>query len=83
MLQEIRQRYYYPSMAKYGKKWVEGWEQCAKDKRVPNATITPEILTLPEWDLGPEDAMLPKNQEPWTDNFGKIRPHPPCGTEGH
>ena len=57
MLQEIRQRYYYPSMAKHVKKWVEGCEQCARDKRVPNATITPELLDLPEWDLGPEDAM--------------------------
>ena len=57
MLQEIRQRYYYPIMAKHVKKWVEVCEQCARDKRVPNATITPEILNLPEWDLGPEDAM--------------------------
>ena len=57
MLQEIRQRYYYPSMAKLVKKWVEGCEQCARDKRVPNATITPELLNLPEWDLGPEDTM--------------------------
>ena len=57
MLQEIRQRYYYPSMAKHVKKWVEGCEECATDKRVPNATITPELLNLPEWDLGPEDAM--------------------------
>ena len=56
MLQEIQQRYYYPSMAKL-KKWVEGCEQCARDKRVPNAIITPELLNLPEWDLGPEDAM--------------------------
>ena len=57
MLQKIRQRYYYPSMAKLVKKWVEGCEQCARDKQVPNATITPELLNLPEWDLGPEDAM--------------------------
>ena len=57
MLQEIRQRYYYPNMAKHVKKWVEGCEECAKDKRVPNATITPELVNLPEWDLGPEDAM--------------------------
>ena len=33
MLQEIRQRYYYPNMAKYVKKWVEGCEQCVGDKR--------------------------------------------------
>ena len=57
MLQEIQQRYYYPSMAKHVKKWVEGCEECARDKRVPNATNTPELLNLPEWDLGPGDAM--------------------------
>ena len=44
-------------MAKHVKRWVEGCEQCARDKRVPNATITPELLNLPEMDLGPEDAM--------------------------
>ena len=57
MLQEIRQKYYYPGIAKYVKKWVEGCETCAKDKRAPNKVITPELLNLPEWDLGPEDAM--------------------------
>ena len=57
MLQEILQKYYYPGIAKYVKKWVEGCETCARDKRVPNNTITPELLNLPEWDLGPEDAM--------------------------
>ena len=57
MLQEIRQKYYYLGMAKHVKKWVEGCETCARDKRVPNNTITPELLNLPEWDLGPEDAM--------------------------
>ena len=57
MLQEIRQKYYYPGIAKHAKKWVEGCVTCAKDKRVPNNTITPELLNLPEWDLGPEDAM--------------------------
>ena len=57
LLQEIRQWFYYPRMAKHVKKWVEGCEQCARDKRVPNTTITPELLNLLEWDLGPEDAM--------------------------
>ena len=57
MLPEIRQKYYYPGIAKHVKKWVEGCEICAKDKRVPNNAITPELLNLPEWDLGPEDAM--------------------------
>ena len=57
MLQEIRLRYYYPSMAKHTKRWVEWCEQCAKEKQVLNAIITLELLNLPEWDLGPEDAM--------------------------
>ena len=57
MPQEISQRYYYPNIAKCVKRWVEGCEHCAKDKRVPNATITPGLLNLPEWDLGPKDAM--------------------------
>ena len=57
MLQDIRQKYYYPGIAKHVKKWVERCETCARDKRVPNKTITPELLTLPEWDLGPEDTM--------------------------
>ena len=57
MLQEIRQKYYYPGIAKHVKKWVEGCEICANDKRVLNKVITPELLNWPEWDLGPEDAM--------------------------
>ena len=57
MLIEIRQKYYYPGIAKIVKKWVQGCETCIKDKRIPNASITPELLNLPKWDLGPEDAM--------------------------
>ena len=57
LLQEIRRKCYYPGIAKHIKKWVEGCETCAKDKRVPNSMITPDLLNLPEWDLGPEDAM--------------------------
>ena len=57
MLQEIRQKYHYPGIAKHVKMSVEGCETCAKDKQVPNTVITPELLNLPEWDLSPEDAM--------------------------
>ena len=57
MLEKIRQKYYYPGIAKIVKKWVQGCETCIKDKRIPNSSITPESLNLPEWDLGPEDAM--------------------------
>ena len=57
MLQEFRQTYYYPGKAKYVRRWVVGCESCAKNNRVPNNAITPELLILPEWDLGPEDAV--------------------------
>ena len=57
MLCEIRQKYYYPGIAKIVKKWVQGCETCIKDKRIKNPSITPELLNLPEWDLGPEDAL--------------------------
>ena len=57
MLYEIRQKYYYPGIAKIVKKWVLGCETCIKDKRTTNPSITPELLNLPEWDLGPEDTL--------------------------
>ena len=36
---------------------VQGCEICITDKRISNASTTPELLNLPKWDLGPEDAM--------------------------
>ena len=57
IFKEIRQKNYYPGIAKQVKRWLEGCEICAKDKGVPNIAITPELLTLPEWDICPEGAM--------------------------
>ena len=57
ILQEIRRKYYYPGLEKHVKRWVEGCKICAKDKRVPNNAITTELLNVPEWDLGQENAM--------------------------
>ena len=57
MLQEKRCKYYYPGIAKLVRKWVNGCETCIKDKRISNELITPELQNLPEWTLGPEDAM--------------------------
>ena len=51
------EKHYYPGIAKHVTKWVEGCEICAKDKRVPNNAISPELFNLPEWDLRPEDGM--------------------------
>ena len=57
MMQEIRQKYYFPSIATYVRNWVRACEICIQDKRINNTRITPELIHIPEWDLGPEDLM--------------------------
>ena len=57
MMQEIRQKYYFPSIATYVKNWVRDCEICIHDKRINNTRITPDLIHIPEWDLGPEDLM--------------------------
>ena len=57
MMQEIRQKYYFPSIATYVSNWVCDCEICIQDKRINNTRITPELIHIPEWDLGPEDLM--------------------------
>ena len=57
MMQDIRQKYYLPSIATYVRNWVRDCEICIQDKRISNTRITPELIHIPEWDLGPEDLM--------------------------
>ena len=65
MMQEIRQKYYFPSNATYVRNWVRDCEICIQDKRINNTRITPEIIRIPQWDLGPEDLtqidLLPES----------------------
>ena len=56
-MEEIRQKYYFPSIATYVRNWVRDCEICIPDKRINNTRITPELIHIPEWDLGPEDLM--------------------------
>ena len=49
MLIEIRQKYFYPIIAKIVRKWAQGCVSCIKDKRIANSSITPQLLNLPEW----------------------------------
>ena len=64
MMQEIRQKYYFPSIATYFRNWARDCKICIHDKRLNNTRITPEFFHIPEWDLGPEALMqidlLPK-----------------------
>ena len=57
MMQEIRQKYYFPSIATYVRNWVRDCEICIQDKRINNSRINTELFHIPEWDLGPEDLM--------------------------
>ena len=57
MMQEIRQKYYFPSIAPYVRSWVRDCEICIHDKRINNTRNTPELFHIPEWDLGREDLM--------------------------
>ena len=57
MIQEARQKYYYPCIAKYIKKWVTNCQICIQTKRINNDLLRTELLNCPEWDLGPEDIL--------------------------
>ena len=57
MIQEVRQKYYYPCIAKYIKKWVSNCQTCIQTKRINNDLLRTELLDCPEWDLGPEDIL--------------------------
>ena len=55
--QKIRQQYYFPSIATYFRNRVRDCEIRIQEKCTKNTRITPEIIHIPEWDLGPEDLM--------------------------
>ena len=55
--QEIRQNYYFPSFATYVGNWVRDCEICIQDKRINNTRLSPDLIYIPEWDLGPEGLM--------------------------
>ena len=57
MMQEICQKYYFPSIATYVRNWVRDCEMCIQAKRINNIRITPEIIHNPERDFGPKDLM--------------------------
>ena len=48
MIQEIRQKYYFPSIATNVRNWVRDCEICIQDKRIKNTRITPELIHIPE-----------------------------------
>ena len=56
-MQEIRQKYYFPSIATYVSNWVRDCEICFQNKRINNTRIIPEFIHIPAWNLGPGHLM--------------------------
>ena len=57
MMQETRQKYYFPSIATYVRIWVHECEYCNQDKCIINIRITPETTHVPVWGLASEDFV--------------------------
>ena len=57
MIQEARQKYYYPCLAKHIKNWVQNCQMCIQNKRINNDLLKTELLNCPQWDLVPEDIL--------------------------
>ena len=55
MIQEVKQKYYYPCIAKYIKNWVSNCQTCIQTIKTNKDLLRTELLYCPEWDLGPED----------------------------
>ena len=60
MMQEIRQKYYFPSIATYVKNWVRDCEICIRDKRINNTRITPELFPYPRMEELMQIDLLPE-----------------------
>ena len=69
MIQEARQNYYYPCIAKYIQNRVSNCQICIQTKRINNYRLRTELLNCLEWDRGPEDIlqveMLPNLPPSW------------------
>ena len=57
MVQEIRQKGSFLSIATYVRNWVRDCEICIQDKRIKNTRSAPELFHIPERNLEPEDLM--------------------------
>ena len=57
MVHEIRQNYYFPSIATNVRNWVRDCQICIQDKHINNTRITPELIHIPEWVLETEGVL--------------------------
>ena len=57
MIEEFQQKCFFPSIATNVENWVRNCEIRFQNKRINNTRITPELVYIPEWDLGPDVFM--------------------------
>ena len=57
MIQEARQKYYYPCLAKHIRNWVLNCQKSIQNKRINIDLLKTKLLNCPEWDLGPEHVL--------------------------
>ena len=51
MIQEPRQKYLYPCLAKHIEKLVQNSQMCIQNKRIKSDLLRTEVLDCSEWDL--------------------------------
>ena len=54
-MQETRQRYYFPPIASYVRKWVR--ELCIQSRRKNNTQVTSKLIHITKLDFEPGDFM--------------------------
>ena len=57
MMEKIRRKYYFSSIVRYVRNWLQQCETCIEYKRINTLKLRPVILNVPECDMGPEPAM--------------------------
>ena len=56
MVQKIRKKNYFLSIANHVRKKVRECQTCVPDTRRDNSRITPKLINILEWGLGPEEV---------------------------
>ena len=57
VIQQCRERYYYPGLALKICQHISQCKECLQTKTTPNSTITPHLIDMSKIAMGPEDAM--------------------------
>ena len=56
-IQECRAKYYFPGLARKIRAWVTNFPDCIANKRIDTRPIRPQMLSITEFTMGPEDCL--------------------------